>query len=54
MQVYANYNGKGDCVNYKSTDYGNLNASGWDYQVIIYFIVYQNDFRIRKILNEIT
>ncbi|XP_013175811.1 PREDICTED: lysosomal Pro-X carboxypeptidase [Papilio xuthus] len=32
LQVYTNYNGKGECVNYKSTDYGNLNATGWDYQ----------------------
>ncbi|XP_039760397.1 lysosomal Pro-X carboxypeptidase [Pararge aegeria] len=32
VQVYANYTGKTDCVNYKNTDYGNLDASGWDYQ----------------------
>ncbi|XP_052737993.1 lysosomal Pro-X carboxypeptidase [Bicyclus anynana] len=32
IEVYANYNRKPDCVNYTNTNYGNLDASGWDYQ----------------------
>ncbi|KAI8437941.1 hypothetical protein MSG28_010609 [Choristoneura fumiferana] len=33
LQVYTNYNGRSKCVDYKKgSDYGNLDASGWDYQ----------------------
>ncbi|XP_045779722.1 lysosomal Pro-X carboxypeptidase [Maniola jurtina] len=32
LQVYANYTGKAKCVDYKNSDYTNLDASGWDYQ----------------------
>ncbi|XP_034830047.1 lysosomal Pro-X carboxypeptidase [Maniola hyperantus] len=32
LQVYANYNGKAKCVDYKDSGYTNLDASGWDYQ----------------------
>lgn len=33
IQMYANYSNKASCVDYRDTDYGNLDASGWDYQV---------------------
>lgn len=32
LDVYANYNKQNKCVDYKSNNYGNLDASGWDYQ----------------------
>ncbi|KAI5632057.1 serine carboxypeptidase s28 domain-containing protein [Phthorimaea operculella] len=33
LQVFTNYDGKSKCVDYKKgSDYGNLDASGWDYQ----------------------
>ncbi|XP_022117650.1 lysosomal Pro-X carboxypeptidase [Pieris rapae] len=33
LQVFTNYDGKSSCVDYKKgNDYGNLDASGWDYQ----------------------
>lgn len=34
MDIYTNYDKKNKCVEYhKGDDYGNLDASGWDYQV---------------------
>ncbi|GBP76877.1 Lysosomal Pro-X carboxypeptidase [Eumeta japonica] len=34
INTYTNYTGKTHCVNYKAgSDYGNLDASGWDFQV---------------------
>ncbi|CAG4950635.1 unnamed protein product [Parnassius apollo] len=33
LEMFTNYTGKSPCVDYKKgNDYGNLNASGWDYQ----------------------
>ncbi|CAK1544360.1 unnamed protein product [Leptosia nina] len=33
LQTFTNYDGKSSCVDYKKgSDYGNLDASGWDYQ----------------------
>ncbi|XP_068626607.1 lysosomal Pro-X carboxypeptidase [Battus philenor] len=33
LQMFTNFNGKSKCVDYKKgDDYGNLDASGWDYQ----------------------
>ncbi|GBP76885.1 Lysosomal Pro-X carboxypeptidase [Eumeta japonica] len=33
INTYTNYTGKTHCVNYKAgSDYGNLDASGWDFQ----------------------
>ncbi|OWR42386.1 lysosomal Pro-X carboxypeptidase [Danaus plexippus] len=33
IKVYSNYDGKAPCVDYKKgDDFGNLDASGWDYQ----------------------
>ncbi|XP_049875985.1 lysosomal Pro-X carboxypeptidase [Pectinophora gossypiella] len=33
LQVFTNYDGKSKCVDYKKgEDYGNLDASGWNYQ----------------------
>ena len=34
IDTFANYNKKNKCVDYmKGADYGNLDASGWNYQV---------------------
>ncbi|XP_060808087.1 lysosomal Pro-X carboxypeptidase [Amyelois transitella] len=32
LEMYTNYDKNNKCVNYKSDNYGNLDASGWDYQ----------------------
>ncbi|XP_026319877.1 lysosomal Pro-X carboxypeptidase [Hyposmocoma kahamanoa] len=32
IQVYANYDGKSKCIDYRNSNYGNLDANGWDYQ----------------------
>lgn len=34
LEIYTNYNHNNKCVDFKQgDDYGNLDASGWDYQV---------------------
>ncbi|XP_026756593.2 lysosomal Pro-X carboxypeptidase [Galleria mellonella] len=32
LDIYANYKKTNKCINYKSSSYGNLDASGWNYQ----------------------
>lgn len=43
LDVFTNYDKKSKCVDYKKgSDYGNLDASGWDYQVRTFNIAFCN------------